>query len=141
MLKLILILTACGFAAPDSLAVARFRADSTLAVGLMQQATQADSTAQVQRIQARTIWELAVRNLQRGQTLEEFLEPWLADADTHMGHNPSDDPEDQDVVATIFQKKATKAAGERQEAARVKAEQEAAVVVKPIIEGKDGKQK
>ena len=79
--------------------------------------------------------------LQRGQTLEEFLEPWLADADTHMGHNPSDDPEDQDVVATIFQKKASKAAGERQEAARVKAEQEAAVVVKPIIEGKDGKQK
>ncbi len=65
MLKLILILAACGFAASDSLAVARFRADSTLAVGLMQQAAKADSTAQVQRIQARTIWELAVRNLQR----------------------------------------------------------------------------
>ena len=79
--------------------------------------------------------------LQRGQTLEEFLEPWLADADTHMGHNPADDPEDQDAMATIFQKKASKAAGVRQEAARVKAEQEAAVVVKPIIEGKDGKQK
>ena len=65
MLKLILILAACGFAASDSLAVARFRADSMLAVGLMQQAAKADSTAQVQRIQARTIWDLAVRNLQR----------------------------------------------------------------------------
>ena len=65
MLKLILILAACGFAASDSLAVARFRADSTLAVGLMQQAAKADSAAQVQRVQARTIWELAVRNLQR----------------------------------------------------------------------------
>ena len=58
-----------------------------------------------------------------------------------MGHNPGDDPEDQDAMATIFQKKANKAAGERQEAARAKAEQEAAAVVKPIIEGKDGKQK
>lgn len=79
--------------------------------------------------------------LQRGQTLEDFLEPWLADADTHMGHNPGDDPEDQDVVATIFQKKASKAAGERQEAARVKAEQEAAVAVETTTEGKNGKQK
>lgn len=51
--------------ASDSLAVTRFRADSALAVGLMQRAAQADSAAQVQRIQARTIWELAVRNLQR----------------------------------------------------------------------------
>ena len=65
MLKLILILAACGFAVSDSLAVARFRADSALAVGLMQQAAKADSAAQVQRIQARTIWDLAVRNLQR----------------------------------------------------------------------------
>lgn len=65
MLKLILILAACGFAASDSLAVARFRADSTLATRLWQQSAQADSAAQVQRIQARTIWELAVRNLQR----------------------------------------------------------------------------
>jgi hypothetical protein len=79
--------------------------------------------------------------LQRGQTLEEFLEPWLADADTHMGHNPADDPEDQEAMATIFQKKAIKAAGERQEAARVKAEQEAAVAAEPKNEGKDGKQK
>lgn len=70
--------------------------------------------------------------LQRGQTLEEFLEPWLADVDTHMGHNPGDDPEDQDAMATIFQKKANKAAGERQEAA---------VAVETTTEGKDGKQK
>jgi hypothetical protein len=54
----------CG-AAPDSLAMARFRQDSTLAVSLLQQATRADSTAYAQRIQARTIWELALRNLQR----------------------------------------------------------------------------
>jgi hypothetical protein len=65
MLKLTLLLAACGFAASDSLALARFRADSTLAARLWQQAAQADSAAQVQRIQARTIWELAVRNLQR----------------------------------------------------------------------------
>lgn len=65
MLKLILILAACGFAASDSLAVARFRADSALVVNLLQSAAKADSAAQVQRIQARTIWELAVRNLQR----------------------------------------------------------------------------
>ena len=77
--------------------------------------------------------------LHRGQTLEEFLEPWLADADTHMGHNPADDPEDQDVVATIFQKKANKAKAERKEAARVKAELEAAVVADQTTEGKDDK--
>ena len=61
----VLILASLSCASTDSLAVARFRADSALAVGLMQQAAKADSTAQVQRIQARTIWELAVRNLQR----------------------------------------------------------------------------
>ena len=60
-----LILAAMCGAAPDSLALARFRQDSTLAVSLIQQAAHADSTAQVQRIQARTIWELALRNLQR----------------------------------------------------------------------------
>ena len=66
MLRLVLLLAAIGFAGQsDSTARARFRADSALAVGLMQQAAKADSTAQVQRIQARTIWELAVRNLQR----------------------------------------------------------------------------
>lgn len=75
----------------------------------------------------------------RGCTLEQFFEPWLADADTHMGHDPADDPEDQEAMATIFQKKAVKAAGERQEAARVKAEQEAAVVADQTIEGKDDK--
>ena len=60
-----LILASLACASADSLALSRFREDSTLAVGLMQQAAHADSTAHVQRIQARTIWELAVRNLQR----------------------------------------------------------------------------
>ena len=60
-----LILAAMCGAASDSLALARFRQDSTLAVSLFQQAAHSDSTAQVHRIQARTIWELAVRNLQR----------------------------------------------------------------------------
>lgn len=60
-----LILAAMCGAASDSLALERFRQDSTLAVSLLQQAARADSTAQVQRIQARTIWELALRNLQR----------------------------------------------------------------------------
>lgn len=65
-MRLILLLSSLALAGSvDSLAISRFRADSTLAVGLMQQAAHADSTAQVQRIQARTIWELAVRNLQR----------------------------------------------------------------------------
>ena len=61
----VLILASLECASADSLAVARFRADSTLATRLWQQAAQADSAAQVQRIQARTIWDLAVRNLQR----------------------------------------------------------------------------
>ena len=61
----VLILASLACASADSLAVTRFRADSTMAVGLMQRAAQTDSAAQVQRIQARTIWELAVRNLQR----------------------------------------------------------------------------
>lgn len=66
MLRLILILSSLALAGSvDSLAISRFRADSALAVGLLQQAARADSTAQVQQIQARTIWELAVRNLQR----------------------------------------------------------------------------
>jgi hypothetical protein len=65
-MRLILILSSLALAGSvDSLALSRFRADSALAVGLLQQAAHADSTAQVQRIQARTIWELAVRNLQR----------------------------------------------------------------------------
>ena len=66
MLRLVLLLTAIGFAGQsDSTARARFSEDSTLAARLWQQAAQADSAAQAQRIQARTIWELAVRNLQR----------------------------------------------------------------------------
>ena len=60
-----LILAAMCGASNDSLALARFRQDSTIAVGLLQQAAHADSMAYQQRIQARTIWELAVRNLQR----------------------------------------------------------------------------
>lgn len=60
-----LILAAMCGAAPDSLALARFRQDSTLAVSLLQQAAHADSAAHIQRVQARTIWELALRNLQR----------------------------------------------------------------------------
>lgn len=60
-----LILAAMCGAAPDSLALARFRQDSALAVSLLQQAARSDSTAYAQRIQARTIWELALRNLQR----------------------------------------------------------------------------
>ena len=66
MLRLVLLLTAIGFAGqPDSTARARFSEDSTLAMSLLQSAAKADSTAQAQRIQARTIWDLAVRNLQR----------------------------------------------------------------------------
>lgn len=81
--------------------------------------------------------------LQRGQTLEEFLEPWLADADTHMGHNPADDPEDQQAAADRFARKATKAEGERAEAKRIREEQEAAILSdansgKPVKEGKNG---
>lgn len=53
----------------------------------------------------------------RGQTAEQFLEPWLADADTHMGHNASDDPEDQAAEAKRFARKADKAHEEREEAA------------------------
>lgn len=73
--------------------------------------------------------------LQRGQTLEEFLEPWLADADTHMGHNPADDPEDQAAAAERFARKATKAKGEREEAAGK--QQEAAI----LVEANSGKEK
>ena len=66
MMKLAILLPALAFAGSiDSTARARFSEDSTLVVSLLQSAAKADSTAQVQRIQARTIWELALRNLQR----------------------------------------------------------------------------
>jgi hypothetical protein len=66
MLKLAVLLPILACAGvTDSTARARFAEDSTLAVSILQSASRADSTAQVQRIQARTIWELAVRNLQR----------------------------------------------------------------------------
>lgn len=66
MLKLTILLPILAFAgAIDSTARTRFSEDSTLVVNLLQSAARADSAAQVQRIQARTIWDLAVRNLQR----------------------------------------------------------------------------
>lgn len=60
-----LILASLACAASDSLALSRFRQDSTLAETFLRQAASADSAALRLRIQARTIWELAVRNLQR----------------------------------------------------------------------------
>lgn len=60
-----LILASLACASADSLALARFRQDSTIAETLFRQAASADSTALRLRIQARTVWELAVRNLQR----------------------------------------------------------------------------
>lgn len=71
----------------------------------------------------------------RGQTLEQFLEPWLADADIHMGHNPSDNPEDQEAAAQRFARKADAA-----EASRKKTEAENLAkleVPETTTEGKD----
>lgn len=78
--------------------------------------------------------------LQRGQSLEQFLEPWLADADTHMGHNPSDDPEDQEAAAQRFARKARAAVAEREEATAKRAEAENLAkleVPETTTEGKD----
>ena len=60
-----LILTSLACASSDSLALARFRQDSTIAETLFRQAASADSAAFRLRVQAKTVWELAVRNLQR----------------------------------------------------------------------------
>ena len=60
-----LILASLACASSDSLALARFRQDSTIAEGLFRQAASADSAALRMRIQGKTVWELAVRNLQR----------------------------------------------------------------------------
>ena len=60
-----LFLTSLVCASSDSLALARFRQDSTIAVGLLKQAASADSTAFRLRIQAQTVYDLAARNLQR----------------------------------------------------------------------------
>ena len=60
-----LFLASLACASVDSLALARFRQDSAIAVGLLKQASTADSTALRLRIQAQTMYELAVRNLQR----------------------------------------------------------------------------
>jgi hypothetical protein len=66
MSKLAILLPVLAFAGiADSTARARFSEDSTIVERLFQSAAKADSTAYAQRIQARTIWELAVRNLQR----------------------------------------------------------------------------
>lgn len=47
----------------DSAAFARYRADSTLAVGLLKDAAHADTVALTRRIQAQTIWDLARQHL------------------------------------------------------------------------------
>ena len=61
-----------AFASTDSLAFARFRADSTLAAGFMREARSLDSSANEQRtkardrtVQAQTIYQLAVQHLQQ----------------------------------------------------------------------------
>lgn len=59
----LLALAALAGAAKDSAALARFREDSTLAVGLLKEADRADSTAFLRRVQARTIFEVAQRHL------------------------------------------------------------------------------
>ena len=76
----------------------------------------------------------------RGQNWEQFLEPWLADADTHMGHNPSDNPEDQEAAAQRFARKARAAVAEREEATVKRAEAENLAkleVPETTTEGKD----
>lgn len=78
--------------------------------------------------------------LQRGQSLEQFLEPWLADADTHMGHDPSDTPEDQEAAAQRFARKAQASVAEREEATAKRAEAENLAkleVPETTTEGKD----
>ena len=71
----------------------------------------------------------------RGQTLEQFLEPWLADADTHMGHAPMDSIEDQQAAAARFARKADAAEAKREEATRK--QQETAI----LAETDSGKEK
>ena len=60
-----LTLASLACASADSLALARFRQDSTIAETLFRQAASADSAAFRLRIQAQTVYDLAVRNLQR----------------------------------------------------------------------------
>ena len=76
--------------------------------------------------------------LQRGQTLEEFLEPWLADADTHMGHNPADDLEDQQAAAARFARKADAAEAKREESTR---KQQETAILAEVDSGKEKESK
>jgi hypothetical protein len=65
-MRLILILSSLALAGSvDSLAISRFRADSTQAESLIRQAAHSDSVAWQMRISARVMFDLAVRNLQR----------------------------------------------------------------------------
>ena len=54
-----------GATAPDSLAFARFSADTAIAGQLWRQAAHQDSAAYQGRIQAQTIYQLAVQHLQQ----------------------------------------------------------------------------
>ena len=54
-----------AFASTDSLAVARFSADTAIAGQLWRQAAHQDSAAYQGRIQAQTIYQLAVQHLQQ----------------------------------------------------------------------------
>ena len=47
----------------DSVAFARYRADSALAASLLKDAAHADTVALTRRIQAQTIWDLARQHL------------------------------------------------------------------------------
>ena len=67
---LLTLATIAGATAPDSLALARFRADSTLAAGFMREARSLDSSANEQHakardrtVQAQTTYDLAVYHL------------------------------------------------------------------------------
>ena len=60
---LLTIAALAGAASTDSLALARFRADTAIAGQLWRQAAHQDSAAYQGRIQAQTIYQLAVQHL------------------------------------------------------------------------------
>ncbi len=63
-LTILLALAAiAGASSTDSLAFARFRADTALANSVWRQAASQDSTAYRGRVQAQTIYQLAVQHL------------------------------------------------------------------------------
>lgn len=74
----------------------------------------------------------------RGCTLEQFFEPWLADADTHMGHNPADDLEDQQAAAARFARKADAAEAKREESTR---KQQETAILAEVDSGKEKESK